>query len=1100
MCRERGNENQTDSCADIAIRHISRAILLIAFLANYSAGSEQSLDLSLMIPSPAGSAGLAAAEWTGVEWVVRAGPGEGVLLLSPNPVDVHGQGILVCQYLSDSDQIFFAGIVFDGLIDFTAAKYDNPSGRHSNPGAESIFAFPFDSEAGRVYPAFQVFNGGGGPAAVRIESASIKAAGAPSGGFSPLAPMADLTFTTLEGWGSDILGAGAAAPSWSGEDAFSDPQSGSMALSGREGVSNGYIALESPAASPRFAGGCRIKRVGESSESGFFVMILIDGVGTEAATFIPAGAVPEDEWMPVSVNGHIGEGTHYLVAQASGTDVLVDDVTAGVYSAESPEPTEVPPTPAAVTPSNTPAESPTPANTVTPVDTPAPASTDTPTPVPPSPTPAPVFKVWVTDGWENGRDLSYGVDDDPAGERALVVRWTFDSGDIREFHVYVTGKTGERRFLGKASGEASGLEWSESAPGIAPEFAAGPQFDLLYQFHVYAITLSGDPAFLGPATHAGPVMMVDSSPPAPAATFTETPAPTAANTETPVPTATDAPQPLPTPTAAPPATNTATPVPTATDTPEPEPTATAAPSATDKPEPVPTATETPEPTATATPTATNTETPAPTDTETPEPTATAVPTATNTHTPMAAPTNTPPPTATRTPAPPAAVELAANGNFSSSQSWNMGTGWSVAGGSAIFEGVNADPAALRQNLVGDETGREYRLRYTVLDSPGEGYLSLKAGGNFGHVELSSAVGTHEYVLTAADHAADFILEAGGKKGRLRIEIDDISIVLADGAAPGPTNTPAPPPAATNTPAPQTTPTPAPAPSPTPTPTASGGGGSAAETAMNRLNYHRAQSGVAPLALHESLVQSAEAHSHYLAVNNYPHPHTEDPSLPGFTGAHSWDRAQHFGFPSSNVWEGVGKSAAWETIEDNIDIQVSGPIHRYPVLHSGLTMVGYGEENGFYTIDYGATTFADASITVYPGENQTDVPKAFYGGESPEPFPGARYPLGYSVTLFGPRASVITVQSYWLRPVGGDNLPLVTFMPNNPYGMTYIFAMSATSPLQGGTEYEAHIEAKVGGTAVNRTWRFRTKGTFSGKVFGTPVPSGSGTLPKLEAPE
>jgi len=226
-------------------------------------------------------------------------------------------------------------------------------------------------------------------------------------------------------------------------------------------------------------------------------------------------------------------------------------------------------------------------------------------------------------------------------------------------------------------------------------------------------------------------------------------------------------------------------------------------------------------------------------------------------------------------------------------------------------------------------------------------------------------------------------------------------------------------------------------------------------------------------------------------------HAEDPSLPGFTGARAWDRAQHFGFPTGNVWEGIGSKYLSESASDCIDVQVSGPFHRYPVLHAGLTHMGYGQEDRYYTINYGALTSQDATITVYPGENQTDVPLKFEGGESPNPYPSASYPVGYAVTLFSPRSTSISIRSYYLKPVGGSNLSLVTFMPDGSY--PYIFAMSAVQPLSAGTEYEAHIEAAIGGSSFSKTWTFRTAGVSAGKV-AYPAAIPEPVVPAAQIPE
>lgn len=308
-----------------------------------------------------------------------------------------------------------------------------------------------------------------------------------------------------------------------------------------------------------------------------------------------------------------------------------------------------------------------------------------------------------------------------------------------------------------------------------------------------------------------------------------------------------------------------------------------------------------------------------------------------------------------------------------------------------------------------------------------------------------------------------------------------------------TQTPTKTPSNTRTPTSTRTPTRTPTPKPVYTPTPVTEASTLAEQALARINYHRAQAGLQPMILHESLIGSSAAHSHYMALNNQM-AHIETNGNPGFTGAEPWDRAMAQGYTSSNVWEGIGYykitnngQIVHREPNENVDDQVSGPFHRIAPLYSGLAHFGYGEDstsNGifYYTCNYGNTTWGDIETVVYPGEGQTDIPLVFPGHESPDPFPNAQYPVGYAVTLFSSlNAEPMQVQNYSLKPVGGINLSLVTFMPSSESGYPFVFAMAAKDPLLPGTEYEAHIEAIAGGKAFNKTWRFTTTLKTSAKT-------------------
>jgi uncharacterized protein YkwD len=310
--------------------------------------------------------------------------------------------------------------------------------------------------------------------------------------------------------------------------------------------------------------------------------------------------------------------------------------------------------------------------------------------------------------------------------------------------------------------------------------------------------------------------------------------------------------------------------------------------------------------------------------------------------------------------------------------------------------------------------------------------------------------------------------------------------------PVPTDTPTELPAATETPTPTVTPTPIPTLTPTDTPVEDST--TYAEQALLRLNEHRQNAGLDAMELDDSLIKAAEAHSQYMVINGQL-THEETSGDQGFTGQYPWDRAQYQGYSSTNVFEGIGwyrmisfGQIIQKTPADNVDTQVAAPFHRIAPLHSGLTHFGYGEdrmEDGtfFYTCNYGANSWDDLEPVVYPGENQEDVPLTFLGNEMPDPFPDARYPVGYVVTLFGPiGGGGLTIIDYSLKPVGGSDLQLWTFMPTDNPSYDFMFAMASKNILLPGTEYEAYIHATVAGEDFEKTWRFTTSLIGSGKTM------------------
>ncbi|MBN2325615.1 MAG: CAP domain-containing protein [Candidatus Omnitrophica bacterium] len=610
--------------------------------------------------------------------------------------------------------------------------------------------------------------------------------------------------------------------------------------------------------------------------------------------------------------------------------------------------------------------------------------------------------------------------------------------------------------------------------------------------------------------------MDDGSAPDPTATETIPPEPTS-TPPPPTPTHTATLAPSPTPTFTPTFTDVPAPSPTATfttiivpiDTPTSTPTATA--TATTAPTEAPTATptftpiiiqvKTPTPTPTYTATSTPTDAPTPTPTFTPSNTPTLTPTPTMTYTPTSTPTNTP------TTAPVESVNLVQNGDFSSVSAWSTGAGWSISGGAISYDGSSGGWSEMGQSIEGDVNGAEYYFRYQIVSSSSnKNSLQLSTNSNFGFHKIDSTVGMHEYTFFVVDNSLPLRIEAGGVKGSDTVAIDNIEMVSVSAGpvedTPTPTHTPSTPePTSTNTPTPTFTyaPTPTSAANPTPTatptvtPTSAIPASSDSAEAVNRLNYHRQWAGIPFLAIHDSLTQSSEAHANYMVVNNELG-HYETEGKAGFTGVRSWDRAAYFGFPSYYtdsqgtkyyyVMEGIGQLIYSNSPSDAIDEQVTAPIHRFPVLNSVLEYAGFGIKAAMmgyaYTVNYGtvdSANFNKGSIVFYPGEDQTDVPVRFDGHEVPEPYPGASYPVGYAVTLFCPQNQTMSVSNYYLKPVGGENLSLIAYLPDSAYAQSvnlkYIFAMSADDPLQKGTQYEAHVEAVIGGSPFNKTWRFTT---------------------------
>ncbi len=134
--------------------------------------------------------------------------------------------------------------------------------------------------------------------------------------------------------------------------------------------------------------------------------------------------------------------------------------------------------------------------------TPTPGDIVRPTPV------IPVGEVVVLDNMETYHDLSNGVDVDPKGKEALVLRWKDNENVInpQEYHIYVSVDNNKRLYLGQTPGTSGNVFlWAKNAPGLNKFFANGPEPGHTYMFTIFGLTGQNEVKIVGPYKNAGPV-------------------------------------------------------------------------------------------------------------------------------------------------------------------------------------------------------------------------------------------------------------------------------------------------------------------------------------------------------------------------------------------------------------------------------------------------------------------------------------------------------------------------------------------------------------------------------------------------------------------
>jgi hypothetical protein len=256
--------------------------------------------------------------------VISAQASEGVLVVG-GAVPSSGLVTVSLDYQTDSTAVAIAAIGFDGVLDFPAANYANLSGANLEAGATKNLVVSFNSMSGSVLPAFQVFNAGTTAANVTISNVMVIQAGPVTDyALNPNATV-DLPASAndVAGWQADILGAGAGGPTASTENNFEAPAGGSLSLAGVGGVAN--AAIQVPLNAGTVAAECYVMRSGAADAGSAFFLVIESGAGTTVVSTMPGASVPET-WTKATASSAQMGGTVFLVVQAAGVNVMVDDV------------------------------------------------------------------------------------------------------------------------------------------------------------------------------------------------------------------------------------------------------------------------------------------------------------------------------------------------------------------------------------------------------------------------------------------------------------------------------------------------------------------------------------------------------------------------------------------------------------------------------------------------------------------------------------------------------------------------------------------------------------------------------------------------------
>jgi len=288
-----------------------------------------------------------------------------------------------------------------------------------------------------------------------------------------------------------------------------------------------------------------------------------------------------------------------------------------------------------------------------------------------------------------------------------------------------------------------------------------------------------------------------------------------------------------------------------------------------------------------------------------------------------------------------------------------------------------------------------------------------------------------------------------------------------------------------------------------------------DTAADGLDFFNAQRmaiGLPELARDPRLDEAAQGHSDYQALNAVVS-HYQVEGKPGFTGVCLGYKAADdrcvpgeptrleaagyvFTHPGSYAYGEVISKTAGTSGADAADALIAAIYHRFVIFEPMFRDAGVGAASAG-AMTYFTTNFATDGLVpvlgkgnfiVYPRDRQVNVRRSFRSNqERPDPWPCPQDAtgkctgpdpdeVGYPISIHADATSVIEVDSFTLRPVGGSSVEVRNlWRAVDPATSTR--SAAAIVPrlvLAPNTQYEARFSGRVDGIAVtNHSWTFTT---------------------------
>lgn len=278
------------------------------------------------------------------------------------------------------------------------------------------------------------------------------------------------------------------------------------------------------------------------------------------------------------------------------------------------------------------------------------------------------------------------------------------------------------------------------------------------------------------------------------------------------------------------------------------------------------------------------------------------------------------------------------------------------------------------------------------------------------------------------------------------------------------------------------------PTPVADPGAPAASGNVAIDGRNWLNFRRGQIGM-PLLTESSLVdRAAQSHSDYQRLNDTI-THGEIAGKPGFTGVDLFARLNTAGYSFGRNSYAYGEVISATTSNSGFYMAeelITAIYHRFVIFEPVFKEIGSGsgttaKNYTYFTADFTANNgygpgIGRGVLVTWPYSGQTQVtPNFFSDYEEPDPIP-EKNEVGYPVSVHADITSKLTVNTFTIRPRGGNDLATKQILHYSDDAETIAVAAAIVplDPLRAATTYDVSFSGNVSGLPVSKTWSFTTK--------------------------